>query len=106
VVSPFGQRVSSTDKLYLAEHVPTLIVWGERDRIIPVEHRHSSHERVPGSRFEVFEQAGHFPQLDDPERFCLLLSPTSSRRPSPLRTTWPPCASACWRARGPPSGAR
>ncbi len=74
VVSPFGQRVSATDKLYLAEHVPTLIVWGERDPIIPVEHGHSAHERVPGSRFEVFEDSGHFPQLEDPERFCLLLS--------------------------------
>jgi pimeloyl-ACP methyl ester carboxylesterase len=74
VVSPFGQRVSAMDRLYLAEHVPTLIVWGERDPIIPVEHGRSAHLAVPSSRFEVFEDAGHFPQLDDPERFSDLLT--------------------------------
>ena len=33
-----GQRVSARDRLYLAQEVPTLIVWGDRDGVIPVEH--------------------------------------------------------------------
>src|ERR671919_2388242 len=33
-----GQRVSARDRLYLAATVPTLLVWGERDRMIPVSH--------------------------------------------------------------------
>ena len=74
VISPFGQRVSATDRLYLAKHLPFLIVWGDRDPIIPAAHGHATHEAVPHSRLEVFEGSGHFPQLDDPERFSELLS--------------------------------
>ena len=74
VVSPFGQRVTANDRLYLAEHVPFLIVWGERDPIIPVEHGRAAQAAVPESRLEVFEGSGHFPQLDDPYRFAELLT--------------------------------
>ncbi len=64
-----GQRVQAVDRLYLAAELPLLIVWGARDRIIPVDHGRRAHELVPGSRFELFERAGHFPFLDEPERF-------------------------------------
>ncbi|MFN2612781.1 MAG: alpha/beta fold hydrolase [Solirubrobacterales bacterium] len=74
VISLAGQRVSANDKLYLAQHVPTLIIWGERDKLIPVDHAHDAHKAMPGSRLELFEDAGHFPMLDDPERFASLLS--------------------------------
>jgi pimeloyl-ACP methyl ester carboxylesterase len=68
-IDPRGQRVRATDRLYLAEELPLLILWGARDRIIPVGHGRRAHEMVPGSRLEVFESAGHFPHLDEPERF-------------------------------------
>jgi pimeloyl-ACP methyl ester carboxylesterase len=68
-----GQRVQATDRLYLAEALPLLIVWGGRDRIIPAEHGRRAHELVPGSRFELFEGAGHFPFLDEPARFTATL---------------------------------
>ena len=64
-----GQRVQALDRLYLAEELPLLIVWGARDRIIPPGHGRRAHKLVPGSRFELFEAAGHFPHLDEPERF-------------------------------------
>jgi pimeloyl-ACP methyl ester carboxylesterase len=69
IVEPGGQRVSATDRLYLAENMPFLIIWGARDRIIPVAHGRAAHRQVPGSRFEEFPDSGHFPQLDEPERF-------------------------------------
>ena len=69
-----GQRVSATDRLYLAEEMPTLIMWGERDRIIPLRHGVQAHRLVPGSRFEAFPGAGHFPHRDDPRRFVDVLS--------------------------------
>src|SRR4051794_16411169 len=69
IVDPGGQRVSATDRLYLAENMPFLIIWGGRDKIIPVAHGRDAHRQVPGSRFEEFPNAGHFPQLDEPERF-------------------------------------
>src|SRR4051794_14539711 len=73
VIDPAGQRVDATDRLYLSEHVPSLIVWGERDRMIPVAHGRAAHAQMPGSRLEVFAGAGHFPFNDDPERFVALL---------------------------------
>ena len=69
VVGSGGQRVHAADRLYLAEGVPVLIVWGARDRIIPVEHGKSAHEAIPGSRLEIFEEAGHLPQVEAPARF-------------------------------------
>jgi pimeloyl-ACP methyl ester carboxylesterase len=74
IVDPWGQRVDASDRLYLAQAVPFLLVWGERDPIIPVEHAHAAHRLVPGSQLEIFPDAGHFPHLDDPLRFVRLLT--------------------------------
>jgi pimeloyl-ACP methyl ester carboxylesterase len=73
VIDPTGQRINACDRLYLASKMPSLIVWGRRDRIIPVEHAQPAHEAMPGSRLELFEEAGHFPHLDDPLRFARTL---------------------------------
>jgi pimeloyl-ACP methyl ester carboxylesterase len=69
VITPTGQAVSATDRLYLAEQVPTLIVWGERDGIIPISHAHAAHAAIPGSRLEIIEGASHYPHLEEPVRF-------------------------------------
>jgi pimeloyl-ACP methyl ester carboxylesterase len=68
-----GQRVDARDRLYLAEAMPVLVVWGEKDRMIPVEHGRAAAEAMPHSRLEVFEGAGHFPFNDEPARFVELL---------------------------------
>jgi pimeloyl-ACP methyl ester carboxylesterase len=73
LVDPRGQRIDASDRLYLAGHVPFLLIWGERDRIIPVSHGRRAHALVPGSRLEVFPEAGHFPQVDNPEHFLEVL---------------------------------
>jgi pimeloyl-ACP methyl ester carboxylesterase len=65
-----GQRVSARDRLYLAAAVPTLLIWGERDRMIPAFHGWEAHEAMPGSRYLLYEQAGHFPHRDHPWRFA------------------------------------
>jgi pimeloyl-ACP methyl ester carboxylesterase len=74
VVDHGGQRAVATDRLYLAAHMPTLIVWGEHDSIIPVEHAEAAHAGIAGSRLEVFADAGHFPYLDSPFRFVSILT--------------------------------
>jgi pimeloyl-ACP methyl ester carboxylesterase len=73
IVDPSGQRVSARDRLYLASEIPTQIVWGERDPIIPVAHGREAQELIPGSRMEVLPGAGHFPMLDDPAGFAAIL---------------------------------
>lgn len=74
VVEPGGQRVSAADKLYLGEGRPTLIIWGAKDTVIPVSHAHIAHELIPGSVLEIFEQAEHFPQMDEPSRFARVVN--------------------------------
>jgi pimeloyl-ACP methyl ester carboxylesterase len=64
VIDPLGQRVSARDRLYLASEVPTLILWGERDQIIPVAHAHAAHELIPGSTLVVLPGIGHFLPTD------------------------------------------
>jgi pimeloyl-ACP methyl ester carboxylesterase len=70
VIDVTGQTVSAHDRLYLASDLPTLVIWGQRDHIIPVSHAHAAHEALPGSRLEIFENCGHFPHCEDPERFA------------------------------------
>lgn len=74
IASLRGQRVSAADRLYLAAEVPVLLVWGDQDPVIPVDHGHAAHAALPGSRLEIFAGAGHFPMLDDPEHFATLLT--------------------------------
>jgi pimeloyl-ACP methyl ester carboxylesterase len=73
IVDPGGQRVNATDRLYLAERMPAMLLWGDRDPIIPVEHGRAAQELIPGSRFETVPGAGHFPHRTDPRRFVRLL---------------------------------
>ena len=73
VVDTNGQRVNAADRLYLAEGLPVLIVWGARDPIIPVQHGKNAHAAIPGSRLEIFEGVGHLPQLEAPGHFIAVL---------------------------------
>ncbi|MGH2784158.1 MAG: alpha/beta fold hydrolase [Actinomycetota bacterium] len=74
VIDVGGQRVSALDRLYLAAEVPTLIVWGDRDPLIPVAHGRDANAAMPGSRLEIFEGSGHFPHRDSPDRFAGVLA--------------------------------
>ncbi len=73
VVDVTGQRVSAADRLYLAAEVPTLIIWGDHDSIIPLEQGRAAHSAILGSRLEIFEGTGHFPHCEHPDRFCNVL---------------------------------
>lgn len=73
VLGPKGQRVTAVGKLHLLEGRHTLIVWGDRDPMIPVDHGRRAHETISDSRLEVFGGAGHEPHVTDPDRFAKLL---------------------------------
>lgn len=68
-----GQVITMVDRAYLAEGIPTLVVWGRRDAIIPLGHGRLIHTVMPGSELEIFDEAGHFPHHTDPERFVRVL---------------------------------
>jgi pimeloyl-ACP methyl ester carboxylesterase len=66
VVDYRGQAVSALGKIHVSHGLPTLLIWGEEDRIIPVAHGYAAHEAVPGSRLEVLPGVGHFPHVESP----------------------------------------
>jgi pimeloyl-ACP methyl ester carboxylesterase len=73
VIDPGGQSVSAHDRLYLSEAMPTMIIWGDADPIIPVSHATAAHETMPTSRVEILPGVGHFPQVEAPDRVIELL---------------------------------
>jgi pimeloyl-ACP methyl ester carboxylesterase len=83
VVDPGGQTVSALERLPAVAHIPTLLVWGGRDHLIPVAHGVAAQQAMPGSRLEVFEKAGHTPHLSDPPRFAALLREFVATTPTP-----------------------
>ncbi|MGZ4506729.1 MAG: alpha/beta fold hydrolase [Blastococcus sp.] len=83
VADAHGQAVTALDRLYLANAVPMLVIWGSRDPIVPAQHAETLRTLVPTARVEVFRGAGHWPHLDDPERFCdVLLDFMASTEPA------------------------
>lgn len=93
MVGTGGQRVHAGDRLYLADGVPVLIIWGQRDAIIPAGHGEHAHQVITGSRLEVFAGVGHLPQLEAPVQFVSALERF-------LQETDPAGAdTAAWRAR-------
>jgi pimeloyl-ACP methyl ester carboxylesterase len=73
VIDRHGQRVSARDRLYLLSEIPTMVVWGERDRTIPLAHGLATRDAVPGCRFELLPRAAHFPNLEDPAGLAAVL---------------------------------
>jgi pimeloyl-ACP methyl ester carboxylesterase len=70
VIEPAGQRGSFIEMQYLAEHLPTLLVWTERDGVIPVAHAYAAHDHLPTSRLVVFPGTGHEPHRRQAEQFA------------------------------------
>lgn len=69
VVDWRGQVVTMLDRCYLTESVPVQLIWGDQDAVIPVSHARMAHAAMPGSQLDIFQQSGHFPFHDDPDRF-------------------------------------
>jgi len=66
VVDYRGQAVSALNKLHLTAGLPIVLIWGDRDRIIPVSHAYAAHDVLTGSRLEVLEGVGHFSHAEAP----------------------------------------
>ncbi|WP_375498720.1 alpha/beta fold hydrolase [uncultured Jatrophihabitans sp.] len=69
VVDWRGQVVTMLDRAYLVRALPTLLIWGALDTVVPLGHAYQAHAAMPGSQLEVFDGAGHFPFHTDPARF-------------------------------------
>ena len=59
--------------LHRLKRLPTQIIWGRNDSIIPVSASQVYHESIPGSRVSVLENCGHHPELEKPDEFVRLV---------------------------------
>jgi pimeloyl-ACP methyl ester carboxylesterase len=50
--------------------IPTLVLWGASDRITSESYGRAYAAAIPNARFELIERAGHFPHLEQPEKFA------------------------------------
>lgn len=73
VVDHRGQAVCGLNRLHLAADLPTLIISGEQDRVIPVAHAHAAHTALPGSRLHIIPGVGHQPQVQCPDTVAGLI---------------------------------
>jgi pimeloyl-ACP methyl ester carboxylesterase len=73
VVDYRGQAVSALNRMHLTSELPLMIIWGDQDHIIPVEHGHALDELRPGCRLEILPGVGHFPHVEKPNDVVDLL---------------------------------
>lgn len=74
VIGVAGQTVAARDRLPALRSRPSLLVWGARDRIVPSSHLENARAELPDAEVEIFARSGHFPHLDEPDRFAGVLS--------------------------------
>jgi 4,5:9,10-diseco-3-hydroxy-5,9,17-trioxoandrosta-1(10),2-diene-4-oate hydrolase len=53
--------------------VPTLIIWGKQDRVVPYKQAFEARRKIPNARLHLFDRCGHTPQLEYPRQFNALL---------------------------------
>lgn len=67
-----------------AIRVPTLIVWGQQDRVVPVAHAHIARTTIPNSQMHIFDRCGHAPMIERADEFNALVSEFISRQVIPV----------------------
>ena len=98
-----GQREVLLDQLRTLT-MPTLVIWGENDYVLPAHHARAAVDRLPGGRLSLFPDCGHLPHVEHPDRFAAVLSDwltehhdssaskASTRRITTEPATWQPSA--------------
>jgi len=74
VVDWRGQVVTMNDRAYLTANMPTCVMWGGKDTVIPVTHADAARRAMPSARVELLPAAGHFPHEEFPDRFASILT--------------------------------
>ena len=70
-VAPLGQREVLVDKLP-GIRIPTLVVWGARDRVFPASQARAALSRLPDGSLSFIPDCGHLPYVEHPVRFAVV----------------------------------
>lgn len=87
VIDVFGQTVNAQNRLSGLGSRPSLLIWGARDRIVPPSHLEAARTAMPSASVQIFDRSGHFPHLDEPDRFAAALDKFLVRQLSPVGAT-------------------
>lgn len=68
-----GWRAALLEKLR-GLGIPTLVVWGDHDHILPFSHLAAAERALPGVDTHVFTKAGHMPQIEKPDEFAAVVT--------------------------------
>ncbi|MCY4654942.1 MAG: alpha/beta hydrolase [Dehalococcoidia bacterium] len=71
---PYMHNPNLPHLLHRLKRLPTLIVWGRDDAIIPLSAGQLYNESIPGSRLAVLDNCGHRPEIEHPDEFARILS--------------------------------
>jgi pimeloyl-ACP methyl ester carboxylesterase len=82
VVNLRGQAASALTCLHSFAGLPTQIIGGENDRVIPVAHAHAAHNALPGSRLDIIPGVGHDPQMQRPDIVADLIDDFVAQAPA------------------------
>jgi len=74
VIDAGGQTVGARNRLAGLRSRDVLLVWGERDRMIPSSHVEAARVELPHSQVAMLSRSGHFPHLDEPDAFAAVLA--------------------------------
>ncbi len=88
VVAPWGQREVLLDQLHRVT-MPTLVIWGANDLVLPVTHAYAAVRRLPDAELAVIPDCGHMPHVERPEEFLGVVVPFLARHaaePRPAST--------------------
>ena len=88
-VIDIGGQTSAPTTIWMARSDPDPDRVGSKDRMIPVAHAIAVEQALPDCRVEVFEGAGHFPHLEDPDRFARVVREFIAQVGRRNGRTWP-----------------
>lgn len=77
-----GQREVLLDQLHTLT-MPTLVVWGAWDLVLPAYQAKAAVDRLPHGRLALFPDCGHLPHVEQPDRFVAELRELLDGQPTP-----------------------
>ena len=83
VIGHRGQRACVLDRMHLLRRVPTLVLWGTRDRMIPAHHASAALVSNPGAELALLDGIGHMPHLTRADLVAERLSSFINDFPAP-----------------------
>lgn len=99
-----GLKRAALDEIIGSAHsirVPTLIIWGQQDRVVPVAHAQVARKSIPNARIHIFDRCGHAPMIEKADEFNSLVMEFAAAIPAPRTAASGPIS-----AQGVPSIAR